>query len=200
MTFWNSIITFFQGYPLSISFIGSFFGGEEIILPLAYLAGQSVMPLWKVFVGCLVGTLVSDLLWFHIARARWVDRLLNTKYLSKGQRKIISILDVSTRHNLFMTMLFLKFAYGTRLITISYLSREKLDMKEFVRYNFFVIFIWISVIVPLGWLAGKGLSMVTDIYHDVEMTLSAIIMLIVIVYFTRIALNRWLLKHRRTVA
>ena len=195
MAFLSSIILFFQDYPFLVSFVGAFFGGEESILSLAYLSGQNILPVLVVFAGCFVGTMASDSFWFYLARHRIIDRSLERKHFAKGYQKVASVLNKSFYGNPFPILLIVKFLYGFRIMTIFYLSREKMNFKKFSYYNAGTAFIWLTVNVTVGWLAGRGFSRAMNILEDARKGLLILVLLIITVSFFRFLLDKWFNKN-----
>lgn len=190
-----TILSFLSAYPFSVSLAGAFFGGEETILSLAYLSGQGLMPVSIVFVACLVGTVASDSFWFYAARHKFVDQALKYKYFSKGYSKAASIFYKSFKSNLLVKLLLIKFMYGLRIVTMFYLSREKMSFKEFSFYNTIVIFIWLIINVVVGWSAGRGFSKAINILADTQKGLMLLIALIILINLFKWLFNKLFIKE-----
>lgn len=192
LNFINNIIAFFSGHAFLLSFVGAFFGGEETILTLSFLAGQGIMSAWLVFAGCLAGTLSSDAAWFALGRSRLADKILGWKIFHRGYQKVENIFHKTTKGNIIIMILIGKFLYGTRIITIMYMARRKMSLARFNLYNTIIVTLWLGVIIPIGWSAGKGFSRTVNILHDFERATMVLILLLVLVYLARLAISRWL--------
>jgi membrane protein DedA with SNARE-associated domain len=192
-TFLN-IIFIFLSYPFSLSFLGSFFLGEEIILALSYLSAQNFVPFWTIFTAAYLGTISSNIAWFFIAKTRAADKILNLKYFSKGYKKIVYIFEESIKYNIFLSLLILRFAYGSRIITIFYLSREKFSLKKYIFYDFIISLIWLMAITSIGWFAGKGAERLVEQLRDFQAGLLILILIIIIVYFSKIKIKKLINK------
>jgi len=188
----ENIILFFSGYPFTISYFGAFLGGEETILVLSFLSGQGIIPAWIVFLACTLGTMSSDIFWYFLGKSKAIDWILRRKYFSSGYAKVNWAYDRLTRYNTIGALLMGKFLYGTRILTIFYLSRGKMNLKRFCGYNALIVLIWSAVIVPIGWLAGRGFSLFLDILKDFQFIVGIIIILVILVYVIHKALNRWM--------
>jgi len=191
----QELLLFFAAYPFTISTLGAFVGGEETILVIAFLAGQGVFGFWTIFVGSILGTVLSDLMWFYIGRSKFANKLLRWKHFKTGYKKAKNILDKLVQKNTFITLVVGKFIYGTRIATITYLSRERLSITRFSLYNSIVILIWLAVVVPVGWLAGKGFSNVLNVYKNVEHTIAVIVLFVIAAYAVKLVVDKWVLRR-----
>lgn len=59
-----------------------------------------------------------------------------------------------TSRRAFLALLFIKFLYGTRIITIMYLSIHRLRFRTFFLFNAIGTFLWLLVMVTIGWYAS----------------------------------------------
>lgn len=140
-----------------IIFFGAFFFGETLIIPAAALAAHGHFGVFAVAGWAYLGTVVSDALWFLLARP--AHRLLSRR-VETNRRYELALRWVDRRFGKRpeMALLFIKFVYGTRIATISYLSMRGLKLRRFAALNGIGTGVWIVVIVAVGWLAGKGIA------------------------------------------
>ena len=101
----SRVLSLFSLYPFYVSFLGAFFGGEETILTLSYLSGQSSVSVVIVFLGCFLGTFASDVFWFYSARHAWVNALFRRKNFSKAYAKALALFGRVLDRNIFLTLL-----------------------------------------------------------------------------------------------
>jgi len=173
------ILEWLTTYQLPAILIGSFLFGETVILSAAFLAGQGVWPVGNVFLLALAGTLISDILWFLLGNSilhnsdRW-------KKYEKEHQHFLTKLEKITGRKPFLSLLFIKFLYGTRILTILYLAVRKVTFAKFFVFGFFGTLIWLGVLLPIGWSAGKGLGNFVEIIDNIGYVFLAILALIII--------------------
>lgn len=147
-------------YQLPAIFLGSVVFGETIILAAAYLAGHGWWSIYTVFWLTFLGTLSSDCVWFYFGR-KLAKKSEEWELKREKYKKVLLFLERLTHRRAFLSLLFIKFLYGTRIITIMYLSVHKLRFRTFLLFNAIGTFLWLLVMVALGWYASKKIG--TDI-------------------------------------
>lgn len=138
-------------------FVGTFFLGESVILASAALAAQGSWSVWAVAGWAFAGTVLSDAVWFSAA-GRGVRGLRGDPGRAERLDRHVARLDRWTGQRPHRALLFVKFVYGTRILSISYLSVRGVPLRRFVTFDAAGTLIWLAVIVPLGYLGGRGLS------------------------------------------
>lgn len=187
------IETLLLSYQLPAIFLGAFFFGETVILTAAFLSGHGIWSLSNVFLLSFAGTIVSDGMWFlfgqfffRLARKR-IDN--QEKYL-----QLITKLDTITGQKPFLSLLFIKFLYGTRILTILYLSIRKIGFWTFIVFDALGTVLWLIVMISIGWLAGKGISNFIPFVQKTEYALLAIALLVVIFKLTTLWIQKIITK------
>jgi membrane protein DedA with SNARE-associated domain len=165
-------------YEWLIVFAGTFFGGESVILSAAYLAGTKTWPLSTVFVWAFLGTMVADAAWFLLGgpALNWLGKrpAFQKRYLQlqHGIQRL-------TGNRPFLTLLFFKFLYGTRILMILHMSVAKLPFWGFMLFNALGTLVWLAVMVAIGWLAGRGLVDLLPFVQGVEILVTGVIILLI---------------------
>ena len=179
-------------YELPAIFFGAFFFGEMIILSAAFLAGQDVWSIGNVFWLAFAGTVLSDMLWFVFGRS-----LTSATYWQKAQKTyggFLRRLDRLTGQRPFLSLLFIKFVYGTRVLTIIYLSVRKIRLWQFLLFDAVGTVLWLGVMLSVGWLAGRGVVNVLGAVHQVEYGLLGLILLILLFKYATVWIEKYLTK------
>lgn len=184
-----SIVNLLSTYQLPAIFLGSFFFGETVILTAAFLAGEGTWSVESVFWLSLAGTVISDSLWFLLGQSFFKFTKRWEKYQDKYQVFLIK-LEKMTGQKPFLALLFIKFLYGTRILTILYLSIRKMRYLTFLLFNTIDTTLWLSVMIAIGWSVGRGVTNVAEVFYKVEYALTALVLLII---FYRI-ITGWLSK------
>ncbi|MEX2014226.1 MAG: VTT domain-containing protein, partial [Parcubacteria group bacterium] len=135
----------------------------------------------------LLGTVISDSLWFFLGQFFFQLTKRWEKYQGKYQSFMLK-LEEWTRHEPFFALLFIKFLYGTRILTIIYLSARKVRFSTFFFFNFIGTVIWLAVVISIGWLVGKGVGGAGTALHQIQYAITVLVLLII---FYKIA-TAWL--------
>ncbi len=189
----SSILHLLTLYQLPAIFLGAFFFGETVIISAAVLAARGYWSVSTVFFLSLVGTVLSDCIWFFCGTYflkfthRWVP------YREKYKSFIEKLEKKSLRHS-FLILLFFKFLYGTRIITIIYLSLRKMRFLTFFIFDTIGSFLWLLFMVSIGWFAGKGIINLMPWLDRAEYTLLILVAVIVIFKLGTIWINKKIAK------
>ncbi len=179
MDFSVIIVNLLSFYQLPAIFWGAFFFGETVVITAAFLSAQGIWSLLNVFWLALAGTLISDALWFLFGKS--FLKLLNRwqRYQQKHD-KFVKKLERILGRRPFLVLLFIKFLYGTRILTIIYLSLRKIRFRTFLIFNTIGTLVWLVVMIAIGWLAGKGIANVIPVFHRIGYALSLLVLFLII--------------------
>lgn len=194
MALLENLLLQFSDYAGTIAFLGAFLGGDSVVIFLAGLAGQGLMPLWKVFVFLILGTIISDVLVFSIGRTKYFKRIVGHRYVKKGYDSVVAELDRFFHKKVLVVLIIAKFMYGTRFITLFYLGNKGITSKRFVWYDSIATFIWVIVLGTIGWLAGKGLANYISIIDNVELGTALLIGLTAAIYLVQRGIDKLFYK------
>jgi len=160
-------------------FIGSFLFGETVIITAATLAVNFGWSFFNIFWVALLGTIISDVMWFYLGGIV-LRRLSRWETYKKKHEKTMQALNKRTGEKPFLALLYIKFLYGTRVITIFYLSLRRVSIKSFILFDTIGSAIWLLVIMSLGWLAGLGIINLLPELNRLGYFLVAILAVIII--------------------
>jgi len=190
------IAQFLDIYGIPAIFISTFFFGEIAILVGFILAGQTVFLFETVFIFSVLATICADLFWFLIGTF-FPKRLLKGRFRSNIFNPISALLGFLTKDRLFMSLLFVKFLIGTRLITIIYLARQKVPFHLFVIFDVIGTMIFVTVISIIGWSMGKGLHNLLPAYHFITSLVLIVILSLSLLYIYKTLILKFL-KTKKT--
>lgn len=176
-------------YQIPAVFAGAFFFGESVIITSVYLAAQFNWSLVMVVSAVFAGTVISDLLWF-VAGNLLRSRLEQTLWLKKQREQASQLLAALTGTRPFIALLFIKFLYGSRIAMILYLAARQVTLWQFIVFNSLGTLLWMAVIIPLGYLAGRGADSAMPLLNRIEL---AVLVLIVSAVLFRL-FSLWLTK------
>lgn len=190
----EAILPLIAKHGILISFLGGFITGETVIMSLAFISATGVLPIWHVLIFSTIGLFLSDFIPFTIGRHRWFVKFLWEKKAEHRGKNIEKILHKYTRNNLFLILLITKFIYGASIPALLYLGSKKISYQKFSWTNLFVEIIFVPVIVLVGWTAGRGFSLATNIFVDMRIAMLLLIIFVVLFIFARKWINQKLIK------
>jgi membrane protein DedA with SNARE-associated domain len=164
-------------------------GDAALIFFVAFSVNYN-LSLWIVFLASYVGTLIGDSAWF-ILSMRFGHHIEKNPKLKKAYQKIAKIIDVlfGTKHLLALTIV--KYLYGTRVITIFYLVKEKISYRKFVYYDFISTLFWIIGIGFFGWLIGKGFVLIKT-FKDMQLAVTVLLLFFAVFYVFQREINYYI--------
>ncbi len=144
-------------HQIASVFVGAFFFGDSVILTSAYLAGQLAWSPLPIFLAALAGTVLSDTLWFFFGRF-FAARFSNLKFLKREREKMGGFIARLVGERPWQALIMVKFLYGSRIAMILYAASSGISLWSFTFFNGLGAIVWLLVFIPLGYLAGKGVS------------------------------------------
>jgi membrane protein DedA with SNARE-associated domain len=193
----ENFILIFGDYGVLITFLGGLIGGEEAIITLAFLSAAGLFPLWWIVVFSTIGVYLSDIIILFIGRSNLINNFQRLEKYSKVYQKIDYLIVKISKKNLFLTLLYTKFLYGTRVLTLIYLGIKKVKLTKFLIYDFIVVCIWIIPIILVGWLGGSSFRVVINVFKKIELTIILVIIFIILIILIRTWIKTKLLKLRK---
>lgn len=165
------LIQYVEEYPQLISVLCSFLGHEAVLI-LAFLAGEGLLKFWTIFIFSLIGFTFIDIFYFFVAKIPPFVRLAKKiKFLRQGH-KDQKFIEKFASKKLIILLPLTKFVYGTRMISIFYVSLKGTKFKKFFTYDVIATLIWVGVMLPLGYWAGQGLVASMDAVQNIEKIVS----------------------------
>lgn len=135
------------------------------------------------------GTLTADIAWFAAAN-RSLGRFARDLDQRREHSDALAWLDRRSGVRPARMLLFVKFVYGTRILSIAYLSSRGVSGRDFVLYDAIGTAVWLAAIVPAGWLVGRGVSGAASGLAAVERTIVAAVALAFVIKGLSVWLNR----------
>ena len=167
--------------PYLVSSIGGFLS-EEFLVFLAILSGRGLLKLWIVFVFGFFGIFLSDSLWFYLGKSKIIGFIKKLINLEKKIEKLDERMDFIDKKRNFVYILATKFVYGTRIASIVYYSIKGMKYKKFLFYDFFAVLIWLVIMVPAAWFAGKGFHRALKFTRGIEILFTVILITWIVTY------------------
>ena len=187
-----AVFSLLSNHAEPLIFLGAFFFGETVIITAAFLATQGVVSLESVFLFSLAGTLVADVVWFYLGRTFLTVTHRFTAYKEKYQG-FLSLLERIYGTRPFLVLLFIKFLYGTRILTILYLSMQRLRLGTFLLFDLIGTMLWLAVIVSLGYLVGRSVG-IEGVVTSVQKAEVALLLLLALFFVVRFG-SKWITRR-----
>jgi membrane protein DedA with SNARE-associated domain len=162
-----SILYFIQAYQAVAVLLGTFILGETVVVSASFLSGGGLFSPLLVFVMAFVGTVAADMTWFFVGQ--YYVRRHEEKYLALRLKypPVFRFVDHLTRSMpLWQALVAIKFVYGTRILFILYVSVNRLCRPlRFLILDVLGIFLWLTPLVAMGYLVGRGVLTETALQH-----------------------------------
>jgi membrane protein DedA with SNARE-associated domain len=171
-------------------FVGTFLFGETVVPAGIVLAAAGAVPVPALLGLCMLGTLASDLVWFffgqrlvHFAR-RW--RTLQTRY-----ERAMEAMERVDDGKKFYYLLFYKFVYGIRIVTIVYTSLRRIPLRRFLLLDAIGTAAYMSILIGVGLLLCQGATELAPAVHTLRYLLAAPVLLFILMRMG----TQWLRKR-----
>src|SRR3989344_6679188 len=168
---------------------------EELVLFLAILSGKGGIPFWAVFFFGLLGALCIDIVYFVIARTKFITYLRKIRFVSKSFRKMPKFVKNFGDKNKLGNLIISKFIYGTRMISIMAISIKGIKFRKFFAYDLIALIIWGVILLPLGWLAGRGITLFLHVAKNLEKFFLITLLIMIAYHFLIKNLIPWIFRR-----
>jgi len=182
------LIPFFSQYGILILTLSGILGGEEVIISLVFLSAMGLFPLWWILVFVTLGEFISDFTIFSLSRLNLFHKFKKIEKLTRLYNKADKFIVKVSKESTFLTLLYSKFIYGTRIFTLIYLSSKKIQWKKFLISESFVLIVWMSITVAVGWFAGASVKQFSSAFKNIEFTLLLLLIFIILI----IVIKKWI--------
>lgn len=185
----ETLTALLTAYQVPTVFLGAFFFGDSVILTSAYLTGQLSWSPVPIFLAALMGTVISDSLWYFFG-AYFASRFSNVKFLRKERQKMSGFIERLVGEKPMYALIMVKFLYGSRVAMILYAAAKRIHFGLFTLFNTIGAVIWLLVFIPLGYYAGKGVSQAAPLLDALPAALVVLVMSIIIFRIITIWMER----------
>lgn len=183
--------------PVAILF-GAFFLGEIAILLAFILSTQGVFLYETVFLFSILGVLAADIFWYTVGATFYSIQAKNKNQKERFFHKKFALVALSLEKivgkNIFLSLLFIKFLYGIRLVTLFYLGFRKTPLHLFIPFSMLGTLIFLLVLFAISWGVGQGLYNLMPFLAGIQGILTTLVILLLIVKTFQVALKRYILK------
>ena len=182
-----------------IIFLGAAFGGEVVIIFLSFLAAQNFFPFYSFLFISFIAVVFSDIFWFLLGRTKMVIKVMDHRYANNTILIITQAVHKVSRGNNVVALVFVKFLVGIRVMLLFSFSKTNMTISDFVRYNFWAIFIWLAVIIPIGFLSGLGFTYISDILENIYVGIGFLALVLFIIMMIQAWFKRVIARQGREI-
>ena len=108
----------------------------------------------------------------------------------KDFTKIAEVIEFIFKKQHFIALTVVKFLYGTRVITIMYLSKERMRLWRFIVYDTFATLLWVLGVGIVGYFVGLGYVWVKTIFKNTTIILTIIVFFFILFYLLQQKINK----------
>jgi membrane protein DedA with SNARE-associated domain len=163
--------------------------GDATLIAFVVFSMTFKIPFLLTLSACYLGTLIGDTIWFIIGR-KIGKHLEKNKKFEKGFKKIAYYFDKLFGKNIVLTLSVVKMLYGTRVITIFYIAKEKIKFMKFMLANLIATLIWLAVIGGIGVLIGLGFTYILNVFKNIQIAITLLIVAVIIFDLLQKKLNK----------
>jgi membrane protein DedA with SNARE-associated domain len=171
-------------------FAGAFLFGETIIISSALIVFSQGLSVPLAVGLAFLGTVLSDLIWFLLGSSV-VRRRLERNGTWDKHHDFIARLNQLFGKRPFLILLVIKFLYGTRILTIVYLSVRKMPIWQFLFFNSLGTILWLSVLFGLSKAAVETAMSVGDTLGTIQIVIVSGVVVFIVIKL----LNLWITKR-----
>lgn len=193
---------FIDHYPYLeylVIFLGAAFGGELVLLALAFLSAQAIFSVYTLLILSFFGTICSDALWFVLGKTKIVQKLITHRHADKTITVINKVIHRLSNGRHLVALIIAKFLVGTRILMIMYVGTKIPNFKHFIRYDAIAILVWLFVIIPIGFLSGLGFMYFARILENIYAAIGFILVVIIIGILVEIWFKNRIIKENEPV-
>lgn len=191
----RNFITHYPALQYFVIFFGAAFGGEVALITLSFLAAQNFFPFFTFFLISYLGTLSSDSLWFLLGRTKLAIKIIDYRHITSTVVTIMEAIHKISRGNHLLAFIFAKFLIGTRVVLILYIAKTNITFKNFIRNDSIAIFVWLVVLIPIGFLSGLGFTYISSVLENVYAGIGFVVLILFIVVIMQLWLKNFFTKE-----
>jgi len=183
---WVSVIPL-----LPAIFVGTFFFGETVVLAGIVLAAAGRLPVTTLFTLALLGTLASDVVWFYFGQRLVRQARRWPRLQQRYDQAMEAVQQAEGKRPRFHYLLFFKFVYGIRIVTIVYTSLRRISLRRFLVLDALGSAAYLLVFVGVGLLLFHGAREMAPAFDTLRYVIAAPVLSLILM---RIG-TQWLRKR-----
>jgi len=190
----QALLEFIGAHGWLVSFLGGLVTSEEALLPLSFAAANGYIKLWVVYVFGFLGAFFCDMIVFTIGKRKWAKSLTQFENVAHLHDKFDELVVRITNKSTFKTLFYAKFILGIRTLVLFYLGLKGVSYKKMISRDLLVTAIWLTMVVALGWYAGRGFKFLLEVVQSIQLAISVIVLIIIIIIVSKKLISNFLIK------
>lgn len=184
------LIVQYPSFEYLIIFLGTIIGGEVALFLVGFLIAQKVLSLLPAIIIGSIGAFLPNLLWYGVGRMKILDKTSEAGHVNTTFQVITETVQRVSRGNHLLALIFIKFLIGTPPILIMYINKTAMTLKKFFYYQSIAIFVSVCIIMSAGYVSGRGLYYVSEVFNNIYTTIGFILLVV----FAIVAFQIWFEK------
>lgn len=149
---------------------------SAILVAFSFSSGSGVGRTLGIGFVAGLGVFTNDLILYALARYG----LRRFQYRAPSPESAAEVQTIFERlflRSTFLSLLFVKFLFGLRLILTLYLiTKKNMSLVTFILFDLCGIALYIVVLGGIGWMIGQGLSSSVATYHSIIQVISWVVL------------------------
>lgn len=154
----------------------------ELFILLGVLAGAGKVSLLTILLLGFVGEVTHDMIFYFISNSKFGHLIKKRLKLSKKKNKIVELIESISPGHYILPIFVAKFIYGVREAVILYTSHNEKNIKKYIGTVAIADFMYLSILLSISWLAGRGFTRLLIIFRGIERILIFVVIGIVVLW------------------
>lgn len=189
--------TFILHYPsleYIVVFIGAVLGGEPALFLLGFLAAQGVVAVVPAAMLSYIGAFVPNAIWYFLGGTPFIQRISKQRYTAATISLITEAVQRASRGSHLLAIIIIKFLVGTPVLLVMYVSKTTLSIKQFFYYQSVATFFSILIIMPAGYLSGRGFIYFNEVFQNVYVAIGFILVILMVLMILQVWFEKKFIK------
>lgn len=162
---------------------------SAILTAFTLAADQGGTRIAGIALAAMAGSFTNDIILYVIARYGFGRFFIR----SETPEREAAIFERLFLKNVFLSLLFIKFLFGVRLLLTIYLvAKKQVSFRLFALYDMAGIVLYVSIVGGIGILVGSGNSGIEDRYTLIVRTITAVTLSVLALRLLGAFFERWM--------
>ncbi len=173
-----------------IILLGATFGGELALFIFGFLLAQNILTAPSIIFFSLIGAFLPNLLWYLLGGTDYMERIVSHRNANGTFSVITEAVRRISRGSHLLALILIKFLVGTPVLLILYTNKTNLSFRRFFYYQSIATILSILVIMPMGYVSGRGFSYFSKIFENLYAGIGFLILVLFLVAVFQVWLER----------
>jgi len=190
---YSTIYAWVESSKYVLLFLGAFFEGPVVMMGAGFLYRLNQLTFWRLYLALVFGDFAADLTWYAVGRYGAGTIVYKYGHFFNVTPEIVGKVEkrFKTYQNSILIISKLTMGFGFSLATLVTAGLLKVPFKKFVTINLIGGFIWVLIMVGVGFFFGNVYYVVSNPFKIVF-----VIALIVVVILVIRTVNRFLVNAK----